>query len=126
MNILKVSEKISVKEELVELYKANNIMVEEISNNYMIIDNIFLVKVSENQHKQMSVRDVLKEYFAMEQIARTLSIKQFIIVSKTGFACDNDRFIKFNIRLEDNSYFEELQKYSPNFVELHKPSSDLY
>ena len=118
MNILKVSEKISVKEELLELYKANNIMVEEISNNYMIIDNIFLVKVSENQHKQMSVRDILKEYFAMEQIARTLSIKQFIIVSKTGFACDTDRFIKFNIRLEDNSYFEELQKYSPSFVEL--------
>lgn len=118
MNIVKVNKKISVKEELLELYKDNSIFVEETEKGYMIVDNIFLVYVSENKNKKMSFSDILREYFSMEQIAKKLSLSQFIIVSKAGFECELDGFAKFNIRLEDNSYLEELKKYSPGFVEL--------
>lgn len=118
MNIVETKKKINAKEELLSLYKENNISVEEIENGYMVIDNIFLVYVSENEDEKMDLSDVLKEYFCMEQIAKKLSLKQFIIVSKIGFECELESFSRFNIRLEDNSYLEELKLYSPGFVEL--------
>lgn len=120
MNTLMIKNKVktSVKEKLKYLYSANNIKFIEYDEDYLILENTFLVFISEDLNCKMSTASVFKRFLFMTKKAEELNLKQFIIVSNDGFECNKDFYAKFNVRLEDYNYLEELERYAPCYTEL--------